>query len=315
VEPQGEARPEWEIFAALLRKLAERAAARGIESFQDRNGTTQHYAKLADLMTLGGRLESHEDVVREFVEISRATGTFPKDCDYAKLREQGQVRVSGIGKGYAAQAAANEVDTGRPFYSLRWHVEDKKIYPTYARRAQFYVDHEWFLDAGEAFPTHKETPPIGGVHPFRLISGHIRGSVHSLQAATPHFMRLHRGQPVLFLNDAVAASRGIADGETVRMYNDYDEVEIMVSTSAAVGPDQVVVYMWEPFQFKGWKSHDAMLIGLPKATQLAGSYGQLRYQVSSGSPSPSSDRGLRVNIAKLPSAAAVGRRPGDRSSA
>ena len=315
VEPQGEARPEWEIFAALLRKLAERAAARGIESFQDRNGTTQHYAKLADLMTLGGRLESHEDVVREFVEISRATGTFPKDCDYAKLREQGQVRVSGIGKGYAAQAAANEVDTGRPFYSLRWHVEDKKIYPTYARRAQFYVDHEWFLDAGEAFPTHKETPPIGGVHPFRLISGHIRGSVHSLQAATPHFMRLHRGQPVLFLNDAVAASRGIADGETIRMYNDYDEVEIMVSISAAVGPDQVVVYMWEPFQFKGWKSHDAMLIGLPKATQLAGSYGQLRYQVSSGSPSPSSDRGLRVNIAKLPSAAAVGRRPGDRSSA
>ena len=315
VEPQGEARPEWEIFAALLRKLAERAAARGIESFQDRNGTTQHYAKLADLMTLGGRLESHEDVVREFVEISRATGTFPKDCDYAKLREQGQVRVTGIGKGYAAQAAANEVDTGRPFYSLRWHVEDKKIYPTYARRAQFYVDHEWFLEAGEALPTHKQTPPIGGVHPFRLISGHIRGSVHSLQAATPHFMRLHRGQPVLFLNDAVAASRGIADGETIRMYNDYDEVEIMVSISAAVGPDQVVVYMWEPFQFKDWKSHDAMLIGLPKATQLAGSYGQLRYQVSSGSPSPSSDRGLRVNIAKLPSAAAVGRRPGDRSSA
>jgi hypothetical protein len=83
------------------------------------------------------------------------------------------------------------------------------------------------------------------------------------------------------------------------MYNDYDDVEIMVSTSAAVGPDQVVVYMWEPFQFAGWKSHDAMLIGLPKSIQLAGNYGQLRYQLTSGTPSPSSDRGLRVSIAKL----------------
>jgi ethylbenzene hydroxylase subunit alpha/complex iron-sulfur molybdoenzyme family reductase subunit alpha len=315
VKPQGEARPEWEIFTALLQAVEERAAARGMESFRDRKGETQRYAKLSDRLTMGGHLKGHEDVVREFVRISEATGTFPKGFDYEKLREQGQVRVTGLGKGYAAQAAANEVDTGRPFYSLRWHVDDKRIYPTYARRAQFYIDHEWFVEAGEALPTHKETPPIGGMHPFRLVSGHSRGSIHSLQAATPHFMRLHRGQPVLFVNDQVAAGRGIEDGETIRMYNDYDEVEVMVSTSAAVGPDQVVVYMWEPFQFKGWKSHDSMLIGMPKAIQLAGGYGQLSYQVTSGSPSPTSDRGLRVNIAKLPPAPLAARGREDRRPA
>ena len=306
VEPQGEARPEWEVFTALLRKIEERAAAREMDSFVDRTGRTQRYADLGDRMTMDGHLEDHEDVVRELVRISEATGTFPKGFDYDALREQGQVRVTGIGKGFVGHAAANEVDPGRPFYSLRWHVEDKRIYPTYARRAQFYIDHEWFLEAGEALPTHKETPPIGGLHPFRLVSGHVRGSVHSLHAANPHFLRLHRGQPVLFVNDGVAAGLGIEDGETVRVFNDLDEVEIMVSTSAAVGPDQVVVYMWEPFQFKGWQSHDALLIGMPKAIQLAGGYGQLSYQVTSGSPSPSSDRGLRVSIAKLdpaPSAA------------
>jgi nitrate reductase alpha subunit len=217
-----------------------------------------------------------------------------------------------MGSGYAAQAAASEIDTERPFYTLRAHLDEKRIYPTYARRAQFYIDHEWFMEAGEAFPTHKETPPIGGEHPFRLISGHIRGSVHSLHAANPHFLRLHRGQPVLFLNNKTAADRHIDDGETIRMYNDYDEVEIMVSTSAAVGPDQVVVYMWEPFQFKGLKSHDAMLIGLPKSIQLAGNYGQFRYQITSGSPSPSSDRGLRVNIAKLRPARSASRGQEDR---
>ena len=303
VKPQGEARPEWEIFSALLKKIEERAAARGLNVFADRKGDNQRYADLHERFTMSGHLTSHEDVVREFVAIAEHTGVFPAGFDYERLRREGQVRVAGIGKGYAGHAAANEVDPDGPFYSLRWHVDDKLIYPTYARRAQFYIDHEWFLEAGEALPTHKETPPIGGMHPFRLVSGHSRGSIHCLQSANPHFMRLHRGQPVLFVNDRVAAERGIEDGEMVRMFNDLDETEIMISASAAVGKDQVVIYMWEPYQFKNWKSHDAMLVGLPKSIQLAGNYGQLDYQITSGGPSPSSDRGLRVDISKLEHAA------------
>ncbi len=298
-KPPGEARPEWQIFAELMSKIEERAAARGMESFSDSAGETRHYANLHDRFTMGGHLSTHQDVVEEFVQIAEAIGTFPKGFDYEKLAELGQVRVTGIGEGYPGQAAANEVDPTRPFYSLRWHVEDKKIYPTYARRAQFYIDHEWFVEAGEALPTHKGTPLIGGDHPFRLVSGHVRGSVHSLHAATPELMRLHRGQPVLFVNDRIAAERGIEDGEQVRLFNDYDDAQVMVSTSAAVGPDQVVIYMWEAFQFANWKSHDAMLIGMPKSLHLAGHYTQLRYHVTTGSPSPASDRGLRVDIAKL----------------
>lgn len=248
---------------------------------------------------MDGHLKTQEDVVRELVRISEAIGTFPKGYDFEQLSREGQVRVAGIGDGPAAQAAANEVTPGKPFYSLRWHVEEKKIYPTKARRAQFYLDHPLFLEAGEALPIHKETPPIGGVHPFRLVSGHLRGSIHSLHIATPELARLHRGQPVIFLNDRVAAERRIADGEMIRVFNDVDSAELMVSTSAAVGPDQVVIYMWEPFQFAGWKSHDAMLVGMPKVTQLAGEYGQMGYNVMTGSPSPASDRGLRVDIAKL----------------
>jgi ethylbenzene hydroxylase subunit alpha/complex iron-sulfur molybdoenzyme family reductase subunit alpha len=99
------------------------------------------------------------------------------------------------------------------------------------------------------------------------------------------------------------------------MFNDLDETEIMVSASAAVGADQVVVYMWEPYQFKNWKSHDAMLVGLPKSIQLAGNYGQLDYQITSGGPSPSSDRGLRVDIAKLDPAATLAAAAQDRGVA
>ena len=31
---------------------------------------------------------------------------------------------------------------------LRWHTEDKVPYDTLVRRAQYYIDHEWFLEAG-----------------------------------------------------------------------------------------------------------------------------------------------------------------------
>jgi DMSO reductase family type II enzyme molybdopterin subunit len=172
-KPQGEAKPEWEIFAALTKKIEERAAAKGMEFFPDARGETQRYADLHERFTMDGHLTSQEDVTRELVEVCEAIGTFPSGFDYEKLRELGQVRVSGMGGGYPAQAAANDVDPERPFYSLRHHTEGKRIYPTYARRAQFYIDHEWFMEAGEALPTHKETPPIGGMHPFRLVSGHI----------------------------------------------------------------------------------------------------------------------------------------------
>lgn len=99
----------------------------------------------------------------------------------------------------------------------------------------------------------------------------------------PEFLRLHRGQPVLFVNDHVAAARGLADGDTVRLFNDVDAAEVMVSASAVVGPDQVVVYMWESFQFAGWRSHDAMLVGVSRGLHMAGGYGQLRHVFASGS--------------------------------
>ena len=299
VAPRGEAKPEWEIFAALARKVSERALARGISSFPDASGALRWYDGLGDRFTMSGHLESHEDVVREYMTIAVSSGLFAKGSTYETLKQEGQLPFAGFGKGQSHHSAATHVDPHKPYTSLRWHVEEGLPYPTYARRAQFYIDHEWYLEAGEALPTFKETPPIGGMHPFRLVSGHLRGSIHSMHIAVPEFLRLHRGQPVLFVNDRVAAARGIADGDTVRLFNDVDSAELMVSTSAAVGPDQVVVYMWEPFQFAGWKSHDAMLVGMPKGLHMAGGYVQLRHILASGSPTPASDRGLRVDFVKV----------------
>jgi len=295
VEPPGEAKPEWEIFTALIAKVSERAAARGMKSFTDRWGNERQYADLSDRYTLKGVLPTQEAALKMMIKVAAGLGTFPAGFDYDKYQQVGQVKAHGMGR---SAASASDFDPAKPFYSLGWHVDKKITYPTYARRAQFYIDHEWFLEANEALPTHKETPPIGGHYPFKIISGHVRNSIHSIQTTSPAFLRLHRGEPILFINEQVANEKGIKDADRVKIYNDLDEAEFMACLSPSVGPGDVVVYMWENFQFNNWKSHDAMLIGMPKGLQMAGNYGQLNFRQSQGSPSPSSDRALMVGLEK-----------------
>ena len=39
---------------------------------------------------------------------------------------------------------------------LKWFVEGKEPWPTLTGRQQFYIDHPWYLETGEALPVHKE---------------------------------------------------------------------------------------------------------------------------------------------------------------
>jgi len=299
VNPPGEARAEWEIYRDLMGKIGERAAHRKMKQYIDWAGEPRPYSEMQNRFTIDGHLNDNTDVVREFIAYNVAAGLFPKGYTLEKFEEEGQVRIQSLGNSSQYHTQASDWHTDKPNYALGWHVDKKLPYPTHSRRAQFYMDHEWFIEAGEALPVHKDTPPLGGYHPFRLISGHPRISVHTLHLSNPHFMKLHRGQPVVFINDRVAAEEGIRDGDQVRMFNDYAESEFMVSVSAAVGRDQVVTYMWEPYQFKNWMSHDVLAIGLPKPTPLAMNYTQCRFHIATGSPNPTSDRAIRVNIEKV----------------
>ena len=112
-------------------------------------------------------------------------------------------------------------------------------------------------------------------------------------------MKLHRGQPVMHMNDSDAMERGIRDGELVECFNDFSDFKVMVKISPSVQPKQVVIYFWEAYQFNEWKIYDRLLIGLPKALHLAGDYGQLRYYFYNGSPGPCTDRGVTLDMRKI----------------
>jgi DMSO reductase family type II enzyme molybdopterin subunit len=299
VDPQGEAHQEWQIFADLLKTIGTVATRRGLSGYTNYFGEAQRYDELWDRFTMKGYLKTHADALKELVGLAEATGMFNKGTTLDTLKKDGKAELASFGGGLYNDWVANEYDPNKPFYSLRRHVDNNVAYSTETRRAQFYFDHDWYLETGEQLPVYKEPPKIGGDHPFTITGGHPRHSVHTMQIAQPALMRLHRAQPVIHMNDEVAAKRGIENGEKVEVFNDFADFKIMVRTSPTVAPNQVIVYMWDGHQFEEWKVYNRLLIGQPKTLHLAGGYEQQRFLMMSGSPAPAMDRSVRVDIRKI----------------
>jgi DMSO reductase family type II enzyme molybdopterin subunit len=300
--PAGEAKTEWEIARLLAAKLAERAQARGFTEYQSRRGMAYDLSELTRRFTLDGTLITEEDASEEMLADTVVCGTIPEGTDLQAMREKGYMRFTDWGISPFAINQASDLKADETHAHSRWHVEKKLPYPTLTRRAQFYIEHDWFLEAGEALPTHKENPKMGGDHPFVLTSGHNRWSIHSMNTTNPLLLRTHRGQPHAVINTDDARAHGINDGDEVRVWNDMGEFFVPAKVAPNVMPGQVIVYNgWEPYMFRNWRGPMDIEPGLVKWLHLAGGYGHLRYWALQWQPTPV-DRAVRINIEKMPAA-------------
>jgi hypothetical protein len=83
------------------------------------------------------------------------------------------------------------------------------------------------------------------------------------------------------------------------MYNDIDACELQAKVSASLRPGQVIVYhAWEPYQFKGGRSHAAVTPSPINPLHLAGGYFHLQPRPAVGAPG-STDRATRVEIERV----------------
>ncbi len=298
VEPAGEALPEWQIFRLLSRKLAERAKAREFTEYQDARGRSYRLDNLEDAFTAEGSMVDEEQMTAEGIAGSVDMGTLPEGTDIEAMREKGIVRFTDWGfapysKNY--QTDLKQDETMAPF---RWHVDKKYPYPTLTRRAQFYIEHEWFMEAGEELPCHKEPPKMGGDFPLQLTSGHNRWSIHANNIANRTMLQTHRGQPHLVMNPADAAARAVADNEEVRVHNDMGSFLVRVKLSDSVRPGQVIIYNgWDLYQFREWSGPSNLEGAMTKWLGFAGGYGHLRYWPFMWSPTHV-DRATRVEVSK-----------------
>jgi DMSO reductase family type II enzyme heme b subunit len=206
IEPVGESRSEWRIANGLARTTAQRAHARGLDTYQVPHGVTparckavpgralslpdtlrpllgaqRHFHDIPQVLSMQGRYaeDDVEQALRDMVERCKAEGLFAADEGLEQIRQRCFVKYNGLGTSTQAQNIATDVQPDAVVTALLLHTRDHVPYPTLTGRAQFYIDHPWFLEAGEALPTHKDPPRQGGNYAFRMDSGHLRWSIHA----------------------------------------------------------------------------------------------------------------------------------------
>lgn len=300
VDPPGEAAGEWSILHGLLGAIARRARVRGLESYKDRQGTVRRYDELESQYTFGGAINSEEDLADEMVRDSEMLGNLPAGTTLETLKEKGYTRYADWGIMAMSEGQASPFPHDETHSPLRNHVELGHPYPTLTRRAQFLLEHDWFVEAGEELPVHKEPPPLGGRHEFRLGSGHNRWSVHAMNTTNPLLLQTYRGKPFVLINLADAERLGIGDDEPVRIWNDSGEFTVAAHLSPAQRPGALTVYNgFEGFMFPGGSGSNEVEVGAVKPLGLAGGYGHLTYTPTEWQPIPA-DRCVSVSIEPAP---------------
>jgi DMSO reductase family type II enzyme molybdopterin subunit len=299
--PPGGALPDIEISGRLLAAIERRAAARGMKEFSDFKKLTHSLQGLTDTFTKNGAIEGEESYWDEALKDNAVYGILPKGTSLKTLREKGHVRFTNWGMMAHGQSQASTIRPDEVHNPLRWHTEDKIPYDTLVRRAQYYIDHEWFLEAEEELPTHKEPPPGHGGRNrrFWMTSGHNRWSIHSMNLTNNIIQNTHRGEPFVFLNDGDAAELGVENGEQVRLVSDVGDSLMAAKISASVRPGQVILYNgFEPYMHENWYSQSDLEPGHVKHLGFASGYGHLKYRIFSWQPIPA-DRAVRVDVERV----------------
>jgi len=299
-QPMGESLPDVEIGLRMIGAIEKQAAKRGLKEYKDRKGNLHSLENLLSRVTFDGAVGDEETRFREAVLDNAVYGILPKGTTLETLREKGQVRFTNWGMVGHGISQASTIRPDEVHNPLRWHTEDKVPYDTLVRRAQYYIDHEWFLEAGEELPTHKETPNAGGAkRRFQMTSGHNRWSIHSMNLTNNVIQNTHRGEPFVFINDADAADLGVENGEQVRLVSDVGDCLLAAKLTPSCRPGQVILYNgFEPYMHENWYSQSDLETGHVKHLGMVGNYGHLTYRVFSWQPIPA-DRAVRVDVEKV----------------
>lgn len=299
--PQGEAKTEWDIFSLLSKKVEEQGEEQDCLDYQDGRRQPKTLRGLGELFSANGSWENEEDIINEWIQDSIEAGTLPRNASLSELREKGSIRFEGLGMFAPGLSLATNIKKDEPVTAFTWHVEDHLPFPTLTRRAQFLIDHPWFVEADEDLVKHKDPPQMGGDYPLLLTSGHSRWTIHATSMGNPVLAETHRAEPLATLSTVDASERGIADGDLMRIENDRGSAKLRAKISGRVRPGQIIIYNgWEPHMFEDWQGPNSVEPGMVKWLHLVSRYGHLKYLPFGWQPVPA-DRAVYVEAERVSS--------------
>lgn len=188
---------------------------------------------------------------------------------------------------------------GRRYSPFTTNIERLVPFRTLTGRQHFYIDHEIFLQFGEALPVFKPTLPpmvfgprdkqvIGGKDSLvlRYLTPHGKWNIHSTYQDNLHMLTLFRGGPTVWLNNEDAEENDINDNDWLEIYNRNGVVTARAVVSHRMPKGTMFMYHAQDkhINVPGSKitgerggSHNAPTKIHVKPTQMVGGYAQLSY--------------------------------------
>lgn len=188
---------------------------------------------------------------------------------------------------------------GRRYSPFTTNIERLVPFRTLTGRQHFYIDHEIFLQFGEALPVYKPTlPPMvfgprdkqitGGKDTLvlRYLTPHGKWNIHSTYQDNLHMLTLFRGGPTVWLNNDDAAANDIQDNDWLEVYNRNGVVTARAVVSHRMPKGTMYMYHAQDkhINVPGSEitkdrggSHNAPTRIHVKPTQMVGGYAQLSY--------------------------------------
>ncbi len=114
-----------------------------------------------------------------------------------------------------------------------------------------------------------------------MMMGHARHGVHSMWRDDSLLLSLQRGEPDIYVNPGDARTRGVRDGDPIRVFNTAGSFVAQAHLSEGLQPGMLFMcHGWDPMMFEGRENFSAVIstAGLIKPTMMAGDYGHLGYR-------------------------------------
>ncbi len=188
---------------------------------------------------------------------------------------------------------------GRRYSPFTTNIERLVPFRTLTGRQHFYLDHELFIDFGEALPVYKPTLPpmvfgpkdkqiVGGQDSLvlRYLTPHGKWNIHSTYQDNQHMLTLFRGGPTVWISDEDAKEHDIDDNQWLEVYNRNGVVTARAVVSHRMPKGTMFMYHAQDkhIQVPGSEitderggSHNAPTRIHMKPTQMVGGYAQLSY--------------------------------------
>ncbi|MGH7660739.1 MAG: nitrate reductase subunit alpha [Vulcanimicrobiaceae bacterium] len=191
------------------------------------------------------------------------------------------------------------INDGRAYSAWCINVDMLVPWRTVTGREQFYMDHPWYIDFGEHFPTYKPKldPHLTGdivLSPvdeksliLNYITPHGKWHIHSTYYDNLRMLTLSRGIEPVWINDKDAAKIGIVDNQWMEVYNDNGVMVTRAAVSRRVQPGTCMIYhapdrtiSMPKSQVRGGRragGHNSLTRTRINPLQIAGGYGQWTY--------------------------------------